>query len=89
MTVTSMRSTRSSRQSYISHEITGRNSGGDSYDERNSYTNSDSMIPKPPRIVVLGPIKRVYSSTVSKIYFITKFQMPYPSDYSQFLYIPE
>ena len=49
----------------------------------------ESMLPKPPRIVVLGPVKRQYSSNYSKIYYITKVQMPFPSDCHQLLYISE
>ena len=52
-------------------------------------TKSQSMIPRPPRIVVAGPIKRSYSSTCDKIYYLTKIQLPFPSDCHQMLYIPE
>ena len=47
------------------------------------------MIPKPPRIVVSGPIKRIYSSNSEKIYYLTKIQLPFPSDCHEILYIPE
>jgi hypothetical protein len=44
---------------------------------------------KPPKIVVLGPVKRYYSSSVCKIYFLVKFQMPFPNEYHQYLYLDE
>ena len=56
---------------------------------RESITKSQSMLPKPPRIIVIGPIKRMYSSQCEKIYYLTKIQLPFPSDCHQILYLPE
>jgi hypothetical protein len=56
---------------------------------RQSILKTNSLLPRPPRIVVLGPIKRQYSSVNSKVYFLTKVQMPFPSDRHQILCIPE
>ena len=56
---------------------------------RESVTKSQSQLPKPPRIVVSGPIKRSYSATVEKVYYLTKIQLPFPSECHQLLYIPE
>lgn len=58
-------------------------------DLRASMTKLDSTLPRPPKIVVLGPIRRSYSSKNVKIYYLTKFQQPYPSEYNQLLYIDQ
>ena len=58
-------------------------------DLRISITNKSNTLARPPRIVVLGPIKRSYSSKVVKIYYLTRFQQPYPSSHNQLLYIDQ
>ena len=55
-------------------------------------TQLECSLPQPPRILVLGPIKRIYSSRLTKIYYLTKFQLPFragSNDYNQILYIDQ
>jgi hypothetical protein len=56
---------------------------------RLSITNTTAQLPRPPRIIVEGPIKRSYSSSYEKIYYLTRVQLQFPSDKHQLLYIPE
>lgn len=62
---------------------------GSSISQRASIALPYNTLARPPRIIVLGPIKRSYSSNVSKLYYLTKFQVPLPNDYHQILYIDQ
>ena len=56
---------------------------------RGSITKLENTLPQPPRIIVMGSIKRGYSSKQVKIYYLTKFQQPHPSDRNQMLHIDQ
>lgn len=79
---------RGSRRSTIS-SMSFRETATNLQEFRGSMTKLENTLPQPPRIVVLGSTKRVYSSKNVKIYYLTKFQQPHPSDRNQMLYIEQ
>jgi len=66
-----------------------RESSSNLIELRGSITKLENTLPQPPRILVIGSIKRAYSSKQVKIYYLTKFQQPHPSDRNQILYIDQ
>jgi hypothetical protein len=66
-----------------------RESSSNLLEQRGSITKLENALPQPPRIIVIGSIKRAYSSKHIKIYYLTKFQQPHPSDRNQMLYVDQ
>lgn len=55
---------------------------------RSSYTQLKEILPRPPRLLVVGQIRRRYTCPKTYIvYFVVKFQLPFGLDNCQYLYV--
>jgi hypothetical protein len=68
------------KSQYMRKELTStvHNGRASQEDHRQSYMQLPEILPKPPRLIVLGQIRRRYGCIKSyKIYFVVKFMLPY------------
>jgi hypothetical protein len=80
------------KSQYMRKELSskGRSSTGPLEQEyfRSSYTQLPEILPRPPRLLVLGQVRRRYGCIKSyKIYFVVRFMLPFGEDNSQDLYV--